>query len=287
MGIIDMATAALIARKPDGTILYDTSKSIYGLIKAGPVTYTGDSNAWRRLQLNGAPSYYIDKMYKFEVENAVSPIVFVYGTSGKPFQSQEGNKQVFYFAGPVENIRVYCFDLMRPILIGPALKTRDPGGSVTFNSLQFPLNVKGASMPPPPSNIGGGFVRPFDPWTRNGVLTDMSTQPIAGALYWESKVSLDASKKYAAHIPWNRGASWVAGLNEGGGNAGKYRGAGEEGCYGTDGGVAHVFWTSPETTFGSVPTTTQSGWFNLLGDKRPLCSYIDIAEYPYPFDPTN
>lgn len=152
--------AALIVRKPNNSILYDTSKAAYGLIKAGPVVAAGQ---WNRLDPNkgNKPSYFADDIYKFEVENAVSPIVFVYGKSGKPFQSMEGNKQVFYFAGPVSGIQVYCFDLMRPIFTGPALKTRGEDGGLTFNSLQFPLNVKGTSTPPPVKYFDNGTLWPF------------------------------------------------------------------------------------------------------------------------------
>ncbi|AZC22940.1 hypothetical protein [Pseudomonas sessilinigenes] len=276
--------AALIVRKPNNSILYDTSKAAYGLIKAGPVVAAGQ---WNRLDPNkgNKPSYFADDIYKFEVENAVSPIVFVYGKSGKPFQSMEGNKQVFYFAGPVSGIQVYCFDLMRPIFTGPALKTRGEDGGLTFNSLQFPLNVKGTSTPPPVKYFDNGTLWPFTGGTNPPdwpMLPAGGNGSRAGIFSTRIRVPLDASKKYAAHIPWNRGVEWVGYLS--GVGTDRWRGGGEEGCYGEDGAVAHIIWASPETSFASVHTTTRFGWFNMQNDLRPACSYIELSEYPYPFN---
>ncbi|XSS65417.1 hypothetical protein ACP9OK_10770 [Pseudomonas sp. B11] len=280
-----MATAALIVRTPGGKVLYDTSKAVYGLIKAGPVTYHGP---WYRLDpATGRPNIYADNMYKFEVENAISPIVFVYGMSGKPTQSKEGNKQVFYFGGPVSGIRVYCFDIMQPIFTGPALKTRAPDGSFTFNSLQFPLNVKGTSTPPstqavPNSTMiipfagGGLYWWPEPPGESPGYVAGIRSQAI--------RVPLDATKKYAAHIPWNRGVQWIGDWTNAGGHASRWQGSGAEGCYGEDGAVSHIIWASEESTFASVPAWYGVGFFNMANDRRPACSYIDLAEYPYPFN---
>lgn len=274
---------ALIARGESGNVLYDTSKSIYGLIKSGPVTYHG---RWMRLRPSGGgyPSYQ-DSIYKFEVEGGVSPILFVYGDCGKPYQSKEGTKQVFYFAGPIGELKIYCFDIMRPIFSGPALKTRAEDGRFTFNSLQWPLNVIGASTPPPPEGVGGDSIRPFA-GGRSGILQYPTMgSGIAGSMYARVKINLNASKKYAAHIPWSRGVEWVYPFETGGGHVDNFRGSGEEGCSGTDGGVNHLIWTAPETTFGSVHTTTPVRFFNMAWDRLPRCPYIDIAEYPYPFDP--
>ncbi|MDS9879492.1 hypothetical protein RMI40_32180 [Pseudomonas protegens] len=270
---------ALIVRDESGNVLYDTSKSIYGLIKSGPVTYHG---RWQRLQSSGAWSVYYDNIYKFEVEGAISPLVFVTGASNKPFQSKEGNKTVFYFAGQVDGIKVYCFDIMRPIFTGPALKTRKDDGGFTFNSLQRPLNIIGTSTPPGPVSIADGMQVPFAGGS-SGVLISQPTGSTLGGVLWAYyTVNLDPSRTYAAHIPWDRGCAFVSQLNSSGT---VFRGAVHEGCYGQQGGVVHCLWNSPETTYEGVYSTTPKGFMSLLSSRMPSCSYIDTAEYPYPFNP--
>nr|BFD43162.1 hypothetical protein FFPRI1PSEUD_46610 [Pseudomonas sp. FFPRI_1] len=269
---------ALIARDESGNVLYDTSKSIYGLIKSGPVEYAG---TWRRFQPSGAVSVYYDNIYKFEVEGAISPLVFVTGASNKPFQSKEGSKTVFYFAGQVDGIKVYCFDVMRPIFTGPALKTRKDDGRFTFNSLQQPLNVIGASTPPAPASFPNGTQVPFSGGSIGVLISQPTGSTLGGVLWAYYTVNLDASKTYAAHIPWDRGCGFVSQL----GSDTVFRGAVHEGCYGQQGSIVHCMWNSPETTYAGVHSTTPQGFTSLLADRRPSCSYIDTAEYPYPFNP--
>lgn len=269
---------ALIVRDESGNVLYDTSKSIYGLIKSGPVTYHG---RWQRFQSGGAGSVYYDNIYKFEVEGAVSPLVFVTGASNKPFQSKEGNKTVFYFAGQVDGIKVYCFDIMRPIFTGPALKTRKEDGGFTFNSLQRPLNVVGTSTPPGPVTFPNGMQTPFSGGSVAVLIPQPTGSRLGGVLWAYYTVNLNPSKTYAAHIPWDRGCGFVSQL----GSDTVFRGAVHEGCYGQQGSIVHCMWNSPETTYDGVHSTTPQGFMALLSNRMPSCSYIDTAEYPYPFNP--
>lgn len=275
-----MAKAALIARDSAGNILYDTSKSIYGLIKSGPVEYHG---TWSRLQPSGGWSVFYDDIYKFVVENAISPIVFVTGACNQPQQSKEGNKHVFYFAGPVSGINVYCFDIMAPIFTGPALKTRAEDGKFTFNSLQLPLNVIGSSTPPPPTGPWSETapVAAFAGGTSSVVVGQPTGSRLGGFRGWFWTRALDPAKTYAAHIPWSRGCWCTGQLN----SDTIYRGSRHEGCYGQAGSIVHCFWTSPETTYGSLHSTTPQGITALTVDPRPSCSYIDTSQYPFPFDP--
>lgn len=274
-------STALIARDASGNVLYDTSKSIYGLIKSGPVEYHG---AWRRTQPSGGPHIYFDSIYKFTVAKAISPIVFVTGACNQPVASKEGDNYVFYFAGPVSNIKVYCFDIMAPIFSGPALKTRSEDGKFTFNSLQRPLNVIGTSISTPPTGPWSETVpvAAFQGGTTYIVVSQLNNQDYTGGFrgyFWTR--ALDPQKTYAAHIPWSRGCWSTSQLN----SDIIYRGSLHEGCYGQTGSIVHCFWTSPETTYGSVHSTTRVGITALTVDPRPACSYIDVSEYPYPFNP--
>ncbi|MFS1292008.1 hypothetical protein ACLRDI_30310 [Pseudomonas piscis] len=279
-----MATAALIARNPDGSILYDTSKSIYGLIKSGPVEF---AEAWRRIQPAGGPHIYYDNIYKFVVKNAISPIVFVTGACNQPIISKEGDSTVFYFAGQVADIKVYCFDLMAPIFTGPALKTRAKDGSFTFNSLQQPLNIIGTSTAPPPPQAEDQWGTPFG---RAGYYRVVVPQYNVGGSYlggypeYGFIYQLNPSKTYAAYIPWSRGCFFQNQLPVG---QDIMRGGLHEGCYGLEGMVVHNMWTSPESTYGKIngyPGTPQGTW-GTATDRIPQCPYIDISEYQYPFDP--
>ncbi|KAF0865940.1 hypothetical protein [Pseudomonas sp. LD120] len=270
-------SAGLIVRTEAGTVLYDTTKLVYGLLKSGPVTYHG---TWQRIDPSGGASYFYDYIYSFRVTNAISPIVFTVGMCNKPFISKEGNDTVFYFAGSVSGVKVYCFDIMANVFHGPGLRTRITQGQVSFNSLQNPLNVIGVSTPPAPSGPTSstvpvqGFYGGYDQVV---VYQSGLTQGFYTGSFWSR--ALNPSIEYAAYIPWSRGCfmtSW---------NEDVYRYGLHEGCYGFKGGVTHHFGISPETTCGSMHSTTRPGVTNLSTSPLPACSYINTAEYPYPFDP--
>lgn len=274
-----MGATALIVRDNNGSILYDTSKAIYGLIKSGPVEFIG---SWNKLSPNGGYSVYTDFIYKFEVEGALSPILFTNGACAKPVQSREGNKSVFYFAGPVANLKVYCFDIMRPIFSGPALKTRAESGRFTFNSLQWPLNVIGTSVPPPSTSVGAdGRLLPFAGGRQFLISDEIFPNRQAASAGAEFRVNLNPSKNYAAYIPWSRSVEWIWWPP----NGTSARSSSEEGCCGGPGYISHLMWTTPESTYGSVDVTIRPGFFNMLSDRLPRSAYIDVAEYPYPFNP--
>lgn len=287
-----MSTASLIVRNQQGEILYDTSKATYGLIKSGPVEYAG---RWSKYN-----SIFTDLVYSFTVTNAISPIVFVVGTCGQPYQSKEGDNTVFYFAGPVAGLQVYCFDIMRPIFSGPALKTRDSSANFTFNSLQRPLAVRGVSTPPVPSG-------PWAPLPSSQVPTD----PVSGfsggssflaqeeyidrgnpslsvagfrCYYYDFVADPTRTKTFAAYIPWGRGCFSLGNVNTG--SSVFYVGSLAEGCGGVGSGlIRHTFWTAPETSYEGVSNQFRPGIYSLNVSPRPTSLYIDTAEYPYPFNP--
>lgn len=272
-------TVALVVRSEQGEVLYNTSKSVYGLVKSGGVEYVG---TWLRYA-----SGFRDHIYKFTVRNGISPILFVVGDSGKPYQSKEGNDQVFYFAGPVSGIKVYCFDLMAPIFIGSALKTRDEEGKFTFNSLQRPLNIIGSSIAPPPSGPWSDKV-PVAPFVGGSAYpavnqTVVPGQSIAGWRAYVYRRALNPAVEYAAYIPWARGCFSCS--VPPGTDATPYMSGAAEGCSGYLGGITHSFWAAPETSHKSVFSATPTGVYSLVSGPRPLCTYIDTSQYPFPFDP--
>lgn len=287
-----MSKVALIVRGPSGNILYDTSKAIYGLIKSGPVEYAG---RWSKYQ-----SIFTDPMYSFRVTNAISPIVFTVGSCGRPYQSKEGNDTVFYFAGPVGGIRVYCFDLMRPIFKGPALKTRSETDSFTFNSSQMPLNIVGSNTPPPPTGpwspppslqvptnpVGGFYGGSWYHAQEEYVDRGNPGNSIAGfrCNYYDFVADPTRTKTFAAYLPWSRGCFQVGETNAASGRYSIY--GEEEGCSGIGAGlIRHVFWTAPETTYTFINNQNRGGIYSLTVEPRPACMYIDTADYPYPFNP--
>ncbi|MGY2183266.1 hypothetical protein [Pseudomonas agarici] len=282
--------AGLIARLPTGEVLYDTSKSVYGLVRSGQLTeYVG---RWSKLS-----SVFTDDIFKFVVPRALSPIVFTHGVCGQPYQSREGDDVVFYFANPKGAVRVYAFDLMRPIFSGPALKTRDSNESFTFNSLQWPMNIAGLSTPPvptgpwyplpggpQPSIAVGGFSGGNNYLAQDSEGAVGNPTPLSGfrAHYFDRVI--DATKNFAAHIPWSRGCAQISGT--GGQFNNFYLYGMVEGCSGLPGGIVrHMFWSGAGTTYSGTSSQWQQGLYLLNTDPRPTSMLIDIGAYPYPFDP--
>lgn len=270
-------SAGLVVKKEDGSILYDTRKITYGLVKSGPVTSLG--LIWRRWQPSGAASFFYDYVYSFRVTNAIAPIVFVTGASSRPWPSREGSDIVFYFTGLVGNIKVYCFDEMQSIYSGAGLRTRRDDDVVTFNSLQYPLNVVGVSTPPPPVAFGGGRYYAFN---GAGYSERIVIQPTAQGFYAECTlpVKLTGGISYAAYIPWSR--SMIFGAQATG--AGIWYNTSNEGCYGGVGEINHVFAAD-----GMGTSDSQNGYgigvrSPPASDRQPTCSYIDTSQYPYPFN---
>ena len=146
---------------------------------------------------------------------------------------------------------------MAPIFTGPTLKTRAEDGTFTFNSLQWPLNVIGTSISTPPTGPWSGTVPVgvFAGGTTYVVIAQPTSSTLGGFSGWFWARALDPQKTYAAHIPWIRGCWSTGQLN----SDTIYRGSLHEGCYGQTGSIVHCFWKSPETTYGSVHSTTPQG----------------------------
>lgn len=271
-------SAGLIVKKEDGETLYDTRLITYGLVKSGPVTSLG--LAWRRNLPSGLPGGTYDYVYSFRVPNAIAPIVFVTGASSKPWPSREGTDIVFYFTGLVGGIKVYCFDEMQNIYTGAGLRARNETDLVTFNSLQYPLNVIGVSTPPVAVAVGGGR---YYAYNGAGYFERPVIAPPDQGFYVECTlpVNLDAAITYAAYIPWSRSLLYGQATANGGRI---YYNTSNEGCYGSAGAVNHTFAADGMGTSDFVVGAMFGVRSPPASDRQPTCSYIDTSQYPYPFN---
>ncbi|MBV7478188.1 hypothetical protein [Pseudomonas sp. PDM31] len=283
----------LIVKKSDGSLLFDTSKITYGLVKSGYLAY---SSSWTRRTLKSAqldptdganwtastsvnaPTNY-DQVWSFTVTNAKSPIVFLVGSGCLNGSTTSGTSITYHFSNASTNTKFYCFDLMADNIAGsPYLKTYDSSGVLTFNSLQAPLNIAGSYQPPGPTAPSGAY----------GVQTAYTGGVFAGRQDDDNvnsskqdcrfDVALTAGVEYAAYLPWSRAASTV---DTQGPTPIAY--AVIEGAYGRVGGISFLFGASAGTTLTTGVAPRPSGWYSVPTDRYPVALYIKTADLPFPF----
>lgn len=283
----------LIVNKYDGTLLFDTSKITYGLVKSGYLAY---SSSWTRRTLRSAqldpregsnwfpsteiydPSRY-DQQYSFTVPNARSPIVFLVGSGCLNGTTVSGTSKTFHYTNADSNTRYYCFDLMNNDQPGaPYLKTFDASGVLTFNSLQPPLNVIGAVQPTGPGPTGKyGVQLPYI--GAYPVARTVTTDYFTVKQDYRLDVNLTGGVEYAAHLPWSRGAGCVDS------NAStSVRYASIEGVYGRVGGITFLFGASAGTTIQIGVAPSPAGMYDVPSDRIPIALVITTANYPFPFN---
>jgi hypothetical protein len=154
--------ASLIVRKPDGSVLFDTQYITHGLVKSA---YLVADETWPRKYLKSAnlnpdqgssweDSFRAgDQMFSITVNNALNPIVFIVGKGALQGTARSGNTLKFFYSGADGSTKAYVYDLMSDNVLGspPWLKTRRVDGSISFNSLQVPLNIVAAVQAPGPA----------------------------------------------------------------------------------------------------------------------------------------
>jgi hypothetical protein len=286
--------AGLIVRKPDGSILLDSSRITYGLLRSGYLTRAGTwpRKALRSIQLdpNNGQNWadnvaMVDDVWSFTVYGAVAPMLFLTGDGTLNGSTTSGDTVTYYFLNARSSTKVYAFDQMREMGSGPRLRTRNVfNGVVTFNSYMVPLNVIATvqaptipSSPPPPFN-------PTETWratTYNGGYNvyvryiATNTSPI---MY--SKVDIPLSgEEYAACITFTRGGT-VEMQDPSGAN---HRYGISEGAGGYNGGVTFMFGPA-----GGTPLQNSGGSgtrFNgILTDRLPTALIVRTSNLPFPFN---
>ncbi|WP_256356593.1 hypothetical protein [Pseudomonas sp. PDM32] len=284
----------LIVTKSDGSLLFDTRKITYGLVKSGYLAY---SSSWTRRTLRSAqldPSdgsnWYAstqvndlanwDQIWSLTVTNAKSPIVFIVGSGCLNGSTTSGTSIAYHYSNASANTKFYCFDLMADNIAGsPYLKTYNESGILTFNSLQPPLNIAGTYQPPGPTAPAGAY----------GVQTAYTGGYFVSRQNdnnWNSSkqdcrfdVALTAGVEYAAYLPWSRGGSTV---DTQGSTPISY--AVQEGVYGRVGGISFLFGASAGTTLVTGVAPRPSGWYNIPSDRYPVALIITTANLPFPFN---
>lgn len=293
-----MSNAKLVARKSDGSLLYDTENISYGLVKSGYLSYSSNWRRWTLRAINldpnlasswkesGVPG---DDQHGFTVDNPQSPIVFLVGRGTATGVTVSGSTKTYLYAGASTATKYYCFDLMRnDSLPSPWLKTRHKDSSqITFNSNQNPMNVIASIRAPDPGPLDR-FGRPAFTYVggRNERIAFFSR---AGSAIAHSlvDVNLDAGTEYAAFLPWNRSCGIIdASPSSDGGGAPMVYGV-TEGAFGRVGGISFFFAPPGRTTEDYWPTSNTGGaysYMNLPTSRFPSALVIKTAGLPFPFN---
>jgi hypothetical protein len=280
-------SAGLSAYKEDGSLLFDTEKITYGLLKSG---YLALLTTWPRLNYRSAnldpndgsswsESSYRDNIFGFSVTGAVAPIVFISGLGVSVGSSRAGDTTTFYYTGATISTKYYYFDSMRDTLTGAGLKCYSSGGTLTFNSLQCPLNIFETitAPPPPPSVIIAGRTAWLLPYV-GATITNTSISPGGPPNVLSSVILPLPPGEYAASLPFSRSITM-------GGRDGYYPDmvAAAEGAAGVSNGVRFMFTVAARTT-QLLSTTYSEAFYNIPTDRYPTAMIIRVENLPFPFN---
>lgn len=283
-------TTGFISFKQDGSVLYDTSKISYGLLKSG---YLALVASWPRLSLRSIqldpndPASWAEgvgePVYGFSVTGAVAPIVFIAGSGSQCGSSKVGDVTTFYFISATASTKFYCFDTMRDMGLITGFKCWREDGVLTFNSYQRPLNIVGSATAPQPGPIiidgtnyrgtpyvgGVGSLGPISPGGPPNVISRVF-------------VAISGSDEYAASVNFTRTAG--RGPTDG---YYQYLVALQEGAYGVAGGVEFMFCFAARTTelpASKAPNLSRNVYFDVPTDRYPVALAIKTSQYPFPFN---
>lgn len=285
--------AGLIVRKEDGSILFDTSKITHGLIKSAYLVADGE---WYRFVIRGinldpsqrssytqtAAPFPGERMHSISVSDAVNPICFIVGKGTLQGTERSGNNFKFYYASASTSTKAYIFDLMNDNVQGnpPWLKCRLPNGTISFNSLQVPLNVAYAIQAPPPADVDRfGKRQPYVSTRWDYVGYNNGSGQING-YDMVTDIDLESGVEYASFLNFSRGADqWfteptltIIGASEG--------------SYGRVGGISFMFGPAGETTDNRANTNQIPG-VSLNGLPTdgfyPTALVVRTANLPFPY----
>jgi hypothetical protein len=270
----------LKVKKEDGSLLFDTEKITYGLLKSGYLTAT---EPWYRKKLRSAQlnpghgSSWVDNpnqpdpQWAFTVENSVSPILFIVGDGCLNGTSVSGATRTYIFGNASAGTKVYAFDIMRDIGYPPRLRTWLDSGQLTFNSFMPPLNIAFTVQPPGLGNSSGGAaVKTAYAGGHNQTMQGGYT-PIQYSHY---TIPL-GNEEFASHLTFSRTGAVVPDSGTSGCSV-------LEGAGGYAGGVKFMFGPAG----GSTVTLTGGQYYGYYGipvDRMPTALVIRTANLPFPF----
>lgn len=290
-------SAGLKVYKEDGSLLFDTEKITYGLLKSGNLAYLLN---WPRLSYRSAnlppnegssysESSTSDAIHGFSVEGAIAPIVFIVGSGISCGSSRAGNTKTFYYIGASPSTKFYYFDTMRNTLSGAGLKCYSEDGTLTFNSLQYPLNIVAtvrAPAPPAPVIANGiaNYAVPFVGATR------LATRFInSGPYYCVSRVFIAVgSGEFATSTTFSRsfGQGMMDGMSSPGNPFPAYAAqqAHMDGAYGANGGIYFMSCDAARTTMYWGAPVTYNHYYGIPTDRYPEALVIRTDNLPFPFN---
>lgn len=283
-------SAGFISYKEDGSVLYDTSKVSYGLLKSG---YLSIQTSWPRLDLRSMqldpndPSSWTESsttepVLGFSVNDAVAPIVFITGSGSPCGSSRSGNTTTFYYISANTSTKFYYFDTMRDTGPITGMKCFREDGVLTFNSGQRPLNIVATVAAPAPGPIEIGDRYRGTPYI-GGSRTQGSVYP-GGPANTISRVRmpLQAGVEYAAYVNFTRTAGFGSTPNYY-----PFLVALQEGAYGVVGGIEFMFCTAARSTLlpqQLTPIQSYQMYFDVPTDRYPVALVIKTSGYPFPFN---
>lgn len=289
-------SAGLKVYKENGQLLFDTEKITYGLLKSGYLSFQVN---WPRLyhrsaQLppNEGSSYaessITDAVHGFSVTGAVAPIVFITGSGISCGSSKSGDTTTFYFIGASPSTKFYYFDTMRNTLNGAGLKCYDESGVLTFNSLQYPLNIVARiNAPPPPTpTVINGIAMYGVPFAG---ATKQATRFISsGPYYCVARIFIAiGSGEFAASTTFSRsfGQGIMDNMSSPGNPFPAYGSmqAHMDGAYGAAGGIYFMACDAARTTM-LYSTTAANSYFDIPTDRYPQALVIKTDNLPFPFN---
>jgi hypothetical protein len=281
----------LEAFKDDGSILFETERICYGLVKSG---YLQLVDRWGRFYIRSAnldpgrqDSYtyrdFRDPICGITVTDTMSPIVFLSG-DGKPCgESVVGNTRTLYFQGCKPNTKAYVFDLMRDVGETTGMNIYNQSGTLTFTTGMPPLNIIATVDPPPLSApVSPGTSYQWTPYV--GSSNEPSGQEWASSDFSQIKGAVFvpvAGGELAAHLTFSRSCA----LQEGSdvqGNTGLFALGASEGCGGGIGGI-RFFFSSSVSTIAEYNSNSRTLWSSIPTDRQPQALVIRTSDYPFPF----
>jgi len=265
--------------KADNTLLFDTSKITYGLLRSG---YLVSGDPWYRKKLrsaqldpsNGAnwtdDTNLPDPQWYFSIDNSVSPILFIVGDGCLNGTSVSGNTRTYIFGNASANTKVYAFDVMRDIGTPPRLRTWLDTGVLTFNSYMPPLNIAFAVQPPGLGAASGTAVKT----TYAGGYNQTVRSDAPPIQYSHYQMPL-GNEEFAAYLTFSRTGACVP-------EAGTSGFSVFEGAGGYVGGVKFMFGPSGGTT-STLIGGQFIGYYSVPVDRMPTALVIRTANLPFPF----